>query len=84
MFIGDEKEAYKCWLLDEKRINARVVKDILSRTIRVSKIVDLTDHRPTNHIVLDLTNSDSFKECTMCVRSQLKRCVLLYREFKGF
>lgn len=80
--MHEEKEAYRNWLMMEKKITKKVACDILSRTNRVSNIINISDLKSTSHVVLDLTESSDFKEMTVSVRSQLKRCLCLYREFK--
>lgn len=82
MLLTDEKENFRSWLIDVKNINKKVAGNILSRTNRVSGIININDTKPTSHLILDLVDNADFKNLTMCVRSQLKRSVLLYREFK--
>ena len=82
MLYNDEKEFFRGWLIEHKKINRKVAGDILSRVNRASKIIDVNDLNSTAHLISDLISSVEFKVLTVSVRSQIKRSVILYREFK--
>lgn len=82
MLYIDEKEVFREWLIEHKKINRKVAGDILSRVNRASKIIDVNDLNSTAHLISDLISSVEFKVLTVSVRSQIKRSVILYREFK--
>lgn len=83
MLHHEDKEIFRNWLIDNKRINKKVAGDILSRANRASKIINLDDVNSTAHLISDLISNIKFQSLTVSVRSQIKRSVILYREFKN-
>lgn len=70
------------WLIEEKSLSNRSAKDVVSRCKRIcTKILFVDD---LNSETIDLLNSnDEFLNCSMFIKSQLRRAVSLYAEFEG-
>lgn len=68
------------WLSTEKAMGARSAKDVVSRCARVNRLLSL-EELEENTIGLLKENND-FQNSSTFVRSQLKRAVSLYIEFK--
>lgn len=70
------------WLIEEKNMSIRSAKDVLSRYGRICRIldVDTIDETTFNQLI----ESDKYNECSMFIKSQLKRTVTLYTEFLGW
>lgn len=67
------------WLITEKQMSIRSAKDVISRCGRVHKMLGI-DTLEKN--TLDkLQENEQFKECSMFIKSQLKRTVRLCLEF---
>lgn len=70
------------WLIEEKSLSNRSAKDVVSRCKRIcTKILSLDN---LNDSTIDMLNSnDEFLNCSMFVKSQLRRAASLYNEFEG-
>lgn len=69
------------WLVNEKKMGVRSAKDVLSRCGRVYRMlgVDFID----GNTLESLLKNEDFMACSMFIKSQLKRAVSLYLEFKA-
>jgi len=68
------------WLVNEKSMSTRSAKDVLSRCRRICKYIDSND---IDSKTIDLLNSNAaFNNQTMFIKSQLRRAVVLWNEFK--
>ena len=67
------------WLIEEKKMSVRSAKDVLSRYGRICRMLDIEaiDDNTFNQLI----ESDNYNECSMFIKSQLKRTVTLYSEF---
>lgn len=67
------------WLVEEKKMSIRSAKDVLSRCGRICRMldIDVIDDNTFNQLIV----SDKYNECSMFIKSQLKRTVTLYSEF---
>lgn len=68
---------FACWLVS-KGYSQAVVKDMQSRLRRANRILPFKDE---DVYLFYLSQADDFQECTISVRSQLRRAVQLYREY---
>lgn len=69
------------WLVNEKSMSTRSAKDVLSRCRRICKYIDPND---IDSKTIDLLNSNAaFNNQTMFIKSQLRRAVVLWNEFKA-
>lgn len=68
------------WLVADKKMSTRSAKDVLSRILRVTRMVHTTEiGLGTNELLQDCAQ---FECRSVFVKSQLKRAVNLYLEFK--
>lgn len=67
------------WLITENKMSERSAKDVVSRSKRALAIVN---QDMINGDTMELLISSSeFANCSMSIKSQLKRAVTLYMEF---
>ncbi len=70
---------FSLWLVNEKSLGDKSARDVISRLRRISSILNKEDLRMISPKELEAT--DSFQNCSMSVKSQLKRALTLYNEF---
>lgn len=72
-------QEFLVWLEDEKKMGTRSARDVVSRLKRVVGMLgtDVLDDAS----VLKLNELDAFDECSMYIKSQLRRSVNLYLEY---
>lgn len=70
------------WLIEEKSLSNRSAKDVVSRCKRIcTKILSV---ETMSESTIDMLNSNEiFLNCSMFIKSQLRRAVSLYIEFEG-
>ena len=72
-------EEFRAWLKNSKGFSTRSSNDVISRLKRVMILADVeTVDSNTNSL---LENSNRFVNCSMSVKSQLRRAIILYNEF---
>ena len=69
------------WLINEKAMRNRSAKDVMSRIKRVEKIISSPGIDESTLEMLQST--DSYMNLSIFIRSQLKRAVTLYLEYRG-
>ncbi len=69
------------WLIQEKQFCTRSAKDVISRCKRISHMLDtdLLDHS----ISTSLEQNKQFTDCSVYIKSQLRRALSLAIEFQG-
>lgn len=72
---------FKEWLKCEKKYTDRSASDILSRIKRVRKILNIKTVEENSEKILE--EHDKFKDLSCSVKSQLRKALRLYRDFKG-
>ena len=78
-----ELARFRSWLEEKELAKGKVLTDIVSRTKRVSSMVDLNKREDTDIFILSLSKHSHFVQLSVSVKSQLRKAVRLYREFKG-
>jgi len=68
------------WLVTEKEMSIRSAKDVLSRYGRVSRMVGSAEICAETFSFL--RNCEQFEHSSMFIKSQLKRALSLYLEYK--
>lgn len=69
------------WLINEKGMSMRSAKDVISRCRRICKYTDSKDIEPN---AIDLLNSNyEFNNQTIFIKSQLRRAIVLWNEYKA-
>lgn len=67
------------YLVQVKKLNERSARDVISRCNRVRKMIQ---EEEIQEDALDkLLAQDTYRNCSTFVKSQLKRSILLYREY---
>lgn len=72
------------WLIESKKMSQRAAKDVLSRCGRIYKMLDINGLDSST--MEQLIACDKYQDCSMFIKSQLKRTITLcleYIEFKG-
>jgi len=75
-------DAFYKWLLNTQPLSERVKRDTVSRLRRANSMC-IIPPIPQAHYVFMLEQSESYKALTPTVRSQLKRAVKLYSDYKS-
>ena len=68
------------WLIANKKMSQRAAKDVLSRCKRARKIVE--DDVINKQTIEQLNISEEFNSKSMFIKSQLRRAVNLFCEYK--
>ena len=74
-------QGFNSWLCEQKNYKERSARDACSRLRRVYLI--LNKESVNNDTVEELEKNEEFKELSISVRSQLRKSVRLYLEYKG-
>lgn len=75
-------DGYRNWLEHHTAYRGRTLADIVSRTRRISTMIDLAAAKTPQDVHVMLIQSDSFEQCSPSVRSQLKLAANLYIQFQ--
>ena len=75
-----ESNDFVKWLMNEKNMSKRSAKDVLSRKKRVCLIIKADELDESSYETL--CDSQDFVNCSMFIKSQLKRSLELYLEYK--
>ena len=75
-------DALKVWLLEQKNLSPASAKDVISRINRVKTLTTITDVDSKIDIEYRLAKQDAFLGFSPSVKSQIKRAISLYFEFK--
>ena len=67
------------WLVEKKGMSQRSAKDVVSRLRRVSLILNKKEGKTIS--IDELNSATAFQECSMFIKSQLRRAVTLFTEF---
>ncbi len=71
--------AFNDWLIETKGMQERSAKDVICRCKRVCGIVK--KGKIGKDTIKSLEKSEVFANSTPCVKSQLKRAIILWNEF---
>ena len=69
------------WLVTEKNMSNRAAKDVLSRCKRVCSLLNIQEINKDS--LNELLSNERFRSCSMFIKSQLKRAIVLALEFGG-
>jgi hypothetical protein len=70
------------WVSDKYKMGDKSARDVVSRLKRVTKYVDVDLPITDEELIFKLEITEEFKNLSMTVKSQLKRSITLYREYK--
>ena len=77
------KDEFRSWLKEQSTLGARTVSDTVSRTRRITRLIDLGSAKSADDIEVMTLRAPGFMTCSPSVRSQLKRAALLYIQFRA-
>lgn len=69
------------WLNSKKGLKEKSSRDVISRLKRASRLIDLDSNLPDDELLLKLGKSKEFESLSPFVKSQLKRAIILKRQF---
>lgn len=75
-------EEFRTWLKSCKGFSTRSSNDVLSRLKRVMILVGVETVDSNTSSLLE--NSNQFANCSLSVKSQLRRAIILYNEYNEF
>ena len=78
--IGLIESSFYDWLISKKELSNFAAKDVISRCNRVCRIIDVDNLEKDSLEILNSNND--FSTYSKFVRSQLRRAVNLFLEFK--
>lgn len=84
LILGDDPvfdEKFKEWLMQNKKMKPRSARDVLSRVKRVSSYVNVTMDVDDSDLVNLLEKNSEFSRLSKFVRPQMRRALVLYREY---
>lgn len=81
MLEGEEGRRFRRWLESNTDLGDRSISDVISRTRRVMRMIDPIEPESENELAFRLNEESEYVECSMSVKSQLKRAARLYRRF---
>jgi len=76
-----DNAAFQYWLTNSVGLQLKSARDVVSRVRRASKYVDLDLEIGNDKLIDLLQKNPAYEKLSMYVRSQLRRAVLLYREY---
>lgn len=74
---------FKTWLEKEKGFSSRSAKDVVSRLNRIGTIIKFPE-KISLKVIDQLYKSNGFNSLGIQIKSQLKRAITLYVEFKDY
>lgn len=74
--------AFKGWLVSTEGLAQRSAADVVSRVRRAAGLTDVLGCDDVEDIVYRMSKKDDFKSLSNSVRSQIKRAVILYKDFQ--
>lgn len=73
---------FKNWVSKKYKMSDKSARDVASRLKRVAKFVDVDLPITDEELIFRLEITEEFKNLSVTVKSQLRRSVRLYREYK--
>jgi len=80
--MNEEYACFRDWLVASKSLTKNSADDVVSRIKRAKNIMEIDVPLDVETLLFHFTAKPAFKTLTITVRSQLKRAVKLYKEFK--
>lgn len=77
------KDEFRSWLNTNKHYAVRSVSDIISRTQRAFSFQSPSNGVVDDYYLFELERNPSYKNLSNSVKSQIKRAIILYKEFSG-
>jgi DNA (cytosine-5)-methyltransferase 1 len=80
--MNEEYTDFWEWLQNKKSLTKNSADDVVSRIKRAKSIMEIDVSLDIATLLFHFTGKPAFKDLTITVKSQLKRAVKLYKEFK--
>jgi len=80
--MNEEYVCFREWLIASKSLTKNSADDVVSRIKRAKNIMEIDIPLDTETLLFHFMGKPAFKALTITVKSQLKRAVKLYKEFK--
>jgi DNA (cytosine-5)-methyltransferase 1 len=80
--MNEEYANFREWLQNTKSLTKDSADDVVSRIKRAKSIMEIDVPINIESLLFHFMGKPAFKALTMTVRSQLKRAIKLYKEFK--
>lgn len=77
-----QTDKFMNWVSEKYKMGDKSARDVVSRLKRVTKYVDVDLPITDEELIFKLEITEEFKNLSMTVKSQLKRSIKLYREYK--
>jgi DNA (cytosine-5)-methyltransferase 1 len=81
--MSEEYIAFRKWLIDVKSLAENSADDVISRIKRAKSIMEIDVPIDIDTLLFHFIGKPAFKALTVTVKSQLKRSIKLYKEFKS-
>lgn len=75
------KDKFRSWLTINKCYSARSISDIISRTQRAFSLQSPSNCVVDDYYLFELERNPSYRNLSNSVKSQIKRAIILYKEF---
>jgi len=82
MVAEKELEKFREWLVANTKFNRAVVSNVLSRVTRANKILTISKDDNLEFYLYMLSKEPGFLACSISVKSQLRRAIKLFYDFK--
>jgi DNA (cytosine-5)-methyltransferase 1 len=80
--MNEEYTAFREWLISTKSLTKDSADDVISRVKRAKSIMAIDISVDADTLLFHFIGKPDFKALTATVKSQLKRAIKLYKEFK--
>lgn len=77
-----DEEEFKEWLRIKNGYTKKTAADVLSRIKRVNKLISLPE-KINDYTIYELNKSKEFNKISVSVKSQLRRAILLLKEYQN-
>ena len=79
----DDSKQFTAWLEQNTSLAARSIRDVVSRTRRVQKMLNPLKAESREELAFRLSKNREYNAASASVKSQLKRAAELYRRYKA-
>jgi hypothetical protein len=80
--MNEDYSVFCEWLRNTKSLTKKSADDVVSRVKRAKTIIDVDAPVDIDTLLFHFMGKSAFKALTITAKSQLKRTVKLYKEFK--
>jgi DNA (cytosine-5)-methyltransferase 1 len=80
--MNEDYADFREWLQNKKSLTKNSAEDVVSRIKRAKNIMEIDVPIDIETLLFHFMGKSTFKTLTITVKSQLKRAIKLYKEFK--